>query len=129
MFRDRLNEYIAQLGCSGRELAQASGLSPATISRYRSGERRPESEAERAKLAAGIARLAAGRGHPELTEQAVAQELERFFAPDGVDAGRLQANLNSLLSALSLTVADLARGTNYDASYLSRIRKIGRAHV
>ena len=122
MFRDRLNEYIAQLGCSGRELAQASGLSPATISRYRSGERRPESEAERAKLAAGIARLAAGRGHPELTEQAVAQELERFFAPDGVDAGRLQANLNSLLSALSLTVADLARGTNYDASYLSRIR-------
>ena len=47
MFHDRLNEYITRLGCSGRELAEASGLSPATISRYRGGERRPESEAER----------------------------------------------------------------------------------
>ena len=55
MFHDRLNEYITQLGCSGRELAEASGLSPATVSRYRSGERRPESEAERAKLVSGIA--------------------------------------------------------------------------
>ena len=62
MFHDRLNEYITQLGCSGRELAEASGLSPVTVSRYRSGERRPESEAERAKLVSGIARLAESRG-------------------------------------------------------------------
>lgn len=73
MFHDRLNEYITQLGCSGRELAEASGLSPATVSRYRSGERRPESEAERAKLVSGIARLAESRGVPALTEEAVAE--------------------------------------------------------
>ena len=41
MFSELLNDYIARLGCSGRELAEASGLSAATVSRYRSGERSP----------------------------------------------------------------------------------------
>ena len=62
MFKDQLNEYMVQLGCSGRELAEVSGLSPATVSRYRSGERKPESETERAKLIGGIVQLAAA-GH------------------------------------------------------------------
>ena len=37
IFKEQLNEYIMRLGCSGRELAEASGLSPATVSRYRIG--------------------------------------------------------------------------------------------
>ena len=122
MFHDRLNEYITQLGCSGRELAEASGLSPATVSRYRSGERRPESEAERAKLISGIARLAERRGVPALTEEAVAEGFRPFFPEESFDAGHLRAALNTLLTTFSISVSDLARSTNYDASYLSRVR-------
>ena len=122
MFHDRLNEYITQLGCSGRELAEASGLSPATVSRYRSGERRPESEAERAKLVSGIARLAESRGIPALTEEAVAEGFRPFFPEESFDAGHLRAALNTLLTTFSISVSDLARSTNYDASYLSRVR-------
>ena len=98
MFHDRLNEYITRLGCSGRELAEASGLSPATISRYRGGERRPESEAERAKLISGIARLAERRGVPALTEEAVAEGFRPFFPEESFDAEHLRAALNTLLT-------------------------------
>ena len=45
-FKEKLNEYIEQLGCTSKELAQASGLSAATISRYRSGDRLPQRDSE-----------------------------------------------------------------------------------
>ena len=40
-FGDLLNSYIESLGCTAKELADRSGISPAVISRYRSGERTP----------------------------------------------------------------------------------------
>lgn len=122
MFRDQLNEYMTQLCCSGRELAETSGLSPATISRYRSGEREPKSAAEWDKLISGIVCLAAQRDIPALTEEAVREKLERFSPESNFDMERLRCNLNSLLVTFSISVSDLARSINYDASYLSRIR-------
>lgn len=122
MFKDQLNEYMVQLGCSDRELAEVSGLSPATVSRYRSGERKPESEAERAKLIGGIVRLAAARGIPALSQETVSAALCPFFSEEIVDAEHLRDNLNSLFTTFSNSNSELARSTNYDASYLSRIR-------
>lgn len=37
MFNEKLNEYMALIGCSGRELAKYSGISEASVSRYKSG--------------------------------------------------------------------------------------------
>ena len=128
MFKDQLNEYMVQLGCSGRELAEISGLSPATVSRYRSGERKPESEAERAKLISGIVQLAAARGIHALSEENVSATLRPFFSEEGVDAEHLRDNLNSLFTTFSISNSELARSTNYDASYLSRIRS-GQRHL
>ena len=122
MFKEQLNEYMVQLCCSGRELAEVSGLSPATVSRYRSGEREPKSAAEWDKLISGIVRLAAQRDIPALTEEAVREKLAPFSPESGFDMERLRCNLNSLLVTFSISVSDLARSINYDASYLSRIR-------
>ena len=122
MFKDQLNEYMTQLNCSGRELAETSGLSPATISRYRSGEREPKSAAEWDKLISGIVCLAAQRDIPALTEEAVREKLAPFSPESGFDMERLRCNLNSLLVTFSISVSDLARSINYDASYISRIR-------
>lgn len=36
-FCDRLNEYIETLDCTAKELSEFSGISAATVSRYRSG--------------------------------------------------------------------------------------------
>lgn len=41
-FCDKLNEYIAMLSCTAKELCALSGISEATLSRYKSGERVPE---------------------------------------------------------------------------------------
>lgn len=45
-FKDKLAEYIELLDCSAKDLCKSSGLSAATISRYRSGERIPEANTE-----------------------------------------------------------------------------------
>lgn len=42
-FNTKLNEYIKTLNCTAKDLSEYSGLSAATISRYRSGSRIPES--------------------------------------------------------------------------------------
>ena len=128
MFKDQLNEYMTQLHCSGKELAEASGLSPATVSRYRGGERKPESEAERAKLISGIVQLAAARGIPALSEENVSASLRPFFSKESIDAEHLRDNLNSLFTTFSISNSELARNINYDASYLSRIRS-GQRHL
>ena len=43
-FAKKLNEYIELLDCTAKELAETSGLSAATLSRYRTGSRLPDSE-------------------------------------------------------------------------------------
>ena len=45
-FKDILIKYMEELDCSSKELADSSGLSAATISRYRSGERIPDVESD-----------------------------------------------------------------------------------
>lgn len=44
IFNDLLNQYITQLGCTAKELSETTGLSPASLSRYRTGERMPNQE-------------------------------------------------------------------------------------
>lgn len=38
-FKKLLDDYMKQLDCTAKDLAEKSGLSAATISRYRSGDR------------------------------------------------------------------------------------------
>ena len=45
-FEEALNGYIHQIGITAKDLADASGLSTAVISRYRSGERTPAPDGE-----------------------------------------------------------------------------------
>lgn len=122
-FKEKLNEYIEQLGCTSKELAQASGLSAATISRYRSGERLPQWDSENYnKLIAGLSGLAQEKCISSLTESAISETLSIFSENTFVDIHRLQTNFNYLLNTLSLNVSELSRALNYDASYISRIR-------
>ena len=45
-FKKLLDDYMKQLDCTAKDLAEKSGLSAATISRYRSGDRTPEDGSE-----------------------------------------------------------------------------------
>ena len=41
-FHHKLNEYMERLSCTAKELCSLSGISAASFSRYRNGERVPE---------------------------------------------------------------------------------------
>ena len=41
-FSEKLNDFIEQLSCTGKDICNLSGISAASLSRYRNGERVPE---------------------------------------------------------------------------------------
>ena len=126
-FQTQLNAYIQQLDCLAKDLSAASGISPATLSRYRSGERLPDPNAPAfGQLCQGIARLAAERGLTEVTEEAVR---DAFLAAEDLsqaDTELLMRNFDLLLSVLDISVSRLCRRLNYDPSTVFRFRSGSR---
>ena len=45
-FYEILNEYMDQLDCMAKDICKNSGISAATLSRYRSGERLPAPDSD-----------------------------------------------------------------------------------
>lgn len=122
-FKDKLAEYIGLLDCSAKDLSESSGLSAATISRYRSGERVPEANSENfLNLVEGIVRIAENKEITGVTVQSVSDTLIPFVKSDATDMETLRINFNILLDTLSVSIAEISRFLNYDASYISRFR-------
>ncbi len=122
-FKDKLAEYIELLDCSAKDLSENSGLSAATISRYRSGERVPEANSENLlSLVEGVVRIAENKEITGVTVQSVSDALVSFVKNDAIDMETLRINFNILLDTLSISIAEISRFLNYDASYISRIR-------
>ena len=122
-FQEKLAEYIEQLDCTAKMLSEHSGLSAATISRYRSGDRVPEADSDNlANLVTGIVRIAGEKGLSEFTIQTVTDSFLPYVKSKNPDIDNLQKNLNTLLSILPVNISELAKYINYDASYISRIR-------
>lgn len=122
-FQEKLAEYIEQLDCTAKMLSERSGLSAATISRYRSGDRVPEADSDNlANLVTGIVRIAGEKGLSEFTIQTVTDSFLPYVKSKNPDIDNLQKNLNTLLSILPVNISELAKYLNYDASYVSRIR-------
>ena len=112
-----LNEYLRRLGCTAKVLADASGISPIQLSRWRNGSRRPSTEML-AKLAAGIAALSDGT----LQEDTVLSELLSTLPPPKRPGNGFGQRLDLLLDTLKIHTSEIARALNFDPSYLSRIR-------
>ena len=121
-FKDCLNQYLERLGCTARELSDASNVSPAVLSRYRSGERVPGSEsAQLSALAKGVAVLSGQKGPSLFSEEEVYLTMLQSITGIRVDYGAFMSNLHALLVALSIGNNELARALNLDPSYISRI--------
>ena len=121
---ERLNQYMTQIDCRAKELAEASGLSQAVISRYKNGHRTPDLENAK-KLAQGIVTLAKKKDIA-LSYDTVISEFEDSLNIGGVDPELLVKNLNDIMSALGINANELAKSINYDPSYLSRVRSLQR---
>ena len=126
-FKEILNEYMYELQCSAKALSEASGLSEATISRYRSGERIPEAGSDNlAAMIKGLAAIAAdcsaaaesdaasgrirtpnlGETAGGLTADVSAEAITARFTEaagfDAFDMDKFRVNLNVLCSTLSM---------------------------
>ena len=121
-FKKLLDDYMKQLDCTAKDLAENSGLSAATISRYRSGERIPEDGSENFdRLINGIFSIAENKKIPNITVQSVSEAFSPYVR-NNVDIAHLQKNFHTLLTVVPINISDLARFLNYDPSYISRIR-------
>ena len=118
-FQEQLNAYLAEIRASQKSLAAASGLSPATVSRYVSGVREPERDSLKIRqLAEGIASLSGGT----LSAETVLGKLNETVRKGPVsDYDCFLSNLNALLAKTGMRGSELARALNYDASHISKI--------
>ena len=121
-FKDQLNAYIDQLGCTAKELGEASGVCAATISRYRSGERLPEADTPAFEALCSAIAAIAEQKQLSLSSASVAEAF--LQCPDMAATNRTQLieNFNTLIAVLDININRLCRYTNYDASAIFRFR-------
>lgn len=122
-FSEQLNAYISELNCTAKELTDVSGLSASVLSRYRTGSRVPTTDSEQfMQLVQGIATLACERGYSDFTVEKITKTLEDCLQDITFPYEIFRVNFDTLLTTLSINVADLSHFLNFDSSYISRIR-------
>lgn len=124
---EKLNEYIEILGCTAKDISSISGLSEATISRYRAGGRVPETGSEAfEQICEAIAMLAEEKQHSDITKASVKDSFLDCIDLITTDKEQLRNNFNTLISVLDINIARLCRHTNYDTSTIFRFRNGSR---
>ena len=124
-FGNNLCGILARLGCSRKDLADETGLSRASISRYCNSQRLPRSEGRSLEqLIDGIVSLADKLQVDGLDRKTVEDLLRVTDKKDDFEA--IRNNFNLLTSELDVNYHKLAGYLNYDPSFLSRIRSGSR---
>lgn len=126
-FSEKLNDYIEQLSCTGKDICNLSGISAASLSRYRNGERVPELGTKPFEdLCCALAQISAQKGKLQITADAVKKAFVSCDDFVSTDKELLRKNFNTLLSTLNVNLTQLCQYTNYDASAIFRIRNGSR---
>lgn len=122
-FHEILNHYMKIINCTTKELANLSGISNTTISRYRNGTRTPKYESEQLEsLIEALIKLAHEKNIPNITETQLRIDLEEPLNKNEVDFEIFRNNFNTLIAILNINVADLSKYIGYDSSFISKIR-------
>ena len=126
-FSEALQMYMDQLDCTAKELCSLSGISAASFSRYKNGERAPEAGTPAFDgLCRAVAAAAAQKGLPDITADAVCAVFTVCEDVASADPEALRQNFNTLIAALNINLTRLSQYTNYDTSAIFRIRSGSR---
>ena len=121
-FCEQLNTYIKQIGCSSKELVNASGLSTSVISRYRRGDRIPNIRGKQLEqLVDGLYKLS-NSNKLNITKDEIYSKLSGSLNDVSIGLEQLSKNFNELIATLNINLSELSRFSSYDASLLSKIR-------
>lgn len=122
-FCDKLNEYIETLSCTSKELCELSGISEATFSRYKRGERVPEIGTDAFEnLCTAVSESAKRREREDITARSVRESFISARTLCLPINEILRQNFNALIASLGINLTKLCRATNYDVSTVFRIR-------
>lgn len=126
-FSEKLNEYIVQLSCTAKDICNLSGISAASFSRYRKGERVPELGTKHFEgLCSALSQIAVEKDVSGITTDAVKEAFVNCDDFISTDKELLRKNFNTLLFALNVNLTQLCQYINYDASTIFRIRNGSR---
>lgn len=126
-YYEQLALYMDQLNCTAKQLCDMTGLSPATMSRYRSGERVPEiNSAAFNDICASISTMALEKGISVGDDKAVHNAFNACTDVDKIDKEQLRKSFNHLLEVLDININKLCKEINYDTSTVFRIRNGSR---
>lgn len=123
MFCEKLNEYIDMLDCSGKEFSEYSGISEASVSRYKSGARTPKANSEdMKKLCRGICAAASAKGLDFIEYKDILREMNALADEEEFDFECLRERFGALCNVFSINIAKMSKTLKFDSSYISRIR-------
>ena len=135
IFGELLNKYICLLGCTARQLADASGITPATISRYCNSKRIPSPDStEIDNLALGISTLAASLPDNDFQDKDMSEKILSLRSYEHVketlrasitpiyDPVQAIKKFNLLVDSINLNSSRLSKAIGYDTSYIYKIR-------
>ena len=126
-FHEQLNAYIERIDCMAKEVSELSGISAATLSRYRTGTRIPDATSESFEnLCSAIAELAERKQLVGITAESVREQFMQASDLRLRDTNRLLENFDLLLATLDVGISKLCRHINYDASTVFRFRNGSR---
>ncbi|MGN0494852.1 MAG: helix-turn-helix domain-containing protein [Lachnospiraceae bacterium] len=118
-----INQYMEEIDCTPKELSEASDLSSAVISRYRSGEREPGIDSEQLeKLAKGITLIAEAKCVESILNEDVLSKLQSALKQRQLEFKYFAKNFATIVDVLQIKMKDLSAATNFDVSYLYRVR-------
>ena len=128
-FSTQLEQLMRLAQCNLVQLAEESGVSQATICRYRSGKRRPKANSEHVEQIAGaLSRLAERNGVASVNSGAILRQLNRTLEESAMEQQELNTeHFGQLIAWMDMSYSELAPKISYDASTISRIRS-GKRH-
>ena len=118
-FKDLLNEYLKEFNCNSKKISELTNISPSVISRYRSGQRRPEiNSIQTDKIINAIFEL----GNNKYKKEDIKNNILNSLKKDDFNYENFSKNLNDLINILKINLKDMSKYTLYDSSHISRIR-------
>lgn len=118
-FNELLNKYLEEFNCSSKTLSELTNISPAVISRYRSGERTPAIDSKQLE---SIIKAIKQISNKKYKEEDIEKEFKSIFQKTDFDYDNFIKNLNELINTLKINIKDMSKYTLCDASSISRIR-------
>ena len=118
-FNELLNKYLEEFNCSSKTLSELTNISPAVISRYRSGQRTPAIDSKQLK---SIINAIKQISENKYKEEDIEKEFKNAFQKTEFNYESFSKNLNELINTLKINIKDMSKYTLCDASSISRMR-------